>query len=319
MADDNQPIVIRKVVRPAAHHGGGWKVAFADFATAMMAFFLLLWVLGATNEEQKGAISDYFQNPSRVPGTTDVPAPGPAHGDGGSSPSLIDFKAAAPAKRKAEEVQPDLPKAKPDIDEAERLARERERERLEELLRELQAKLEQNKALEPFRDQLLLDITEEGLRIRILDKKNRAMFALGSDRLKPYTRTILGEIASSINAVDNRISISGHTDARQYTQLHDYTNWELSADRANAARRALITGGLRSDKVGRVVGLGDSVPFKPKDPYAAINRRISIVVMNQRTDRSLRPRAEQATPAAPTEQQSITVLEPEPRPPSSGS
>lgn len=317
MAEDNQPIVIKKIVRPAGHHGGGWKVAFADFATAMMAFFLLLWVLGSTTEEQKGAISDYFQNPSRVAGSTDVPAPGPAHGDGGSSPSLIDFKAAAPAKHKAEEVQPDLPKSEPNLDEAERLARERERERLEKLLRELQAKLAQNKALEPFRDQLLLDITEDGLRIRILDKKNRAMFALGSDHLKPYAQTILGEIAASINEVENRISISGHTDARQYTALHDYTNWELSADRANAARRALIKGGLRSDKVGRVVGLGDSVPFSPEDPYAAVNRRISIIVMNRRTDRNLQPRTGGSTTLSGTEARNVTVLEPEPRLPQS--
>lgn len=290
MGETTQPIVIRKVVKADGHHGGSWKVAFADFATAMMAFFLLMWVMGATTEEQKGAISDYFQNPSRVPGTTDVPSPGPAHGDGGSSPSLIDFKAAAPSKESPDaEVQPDERKVEPDPERAAEIAREQERRRLELLLEELRRKFQQNESLEAFRDQLLLDITSDGLRIRILDKKNRAMFSLGSDRLKPYTRQILGQIAESINEVDNRISITGHTDARRYTQTHDYTNWELSADRANAARRALLAAGLEPDKVGRVVGLGDSVPYLAEDPYAAVNRRISIIVMNRETDESIRP------------------------------
>lgn len=296
MAENPQPIVIRKVVKAEGHHGGSWKVAFADFATAMMAFFLLMWVIGATTEEQKGAISEYFNNPSRVPGATDVPVPGPAHGDGGSSPSLIDFTAAAPAKDPPDaEVQPDERKVAPDLDAAERIARAQERRRLEVLLEKLRTKFRNNESLEDYRDQLLLDITSDGLRIRILDKKNRAMFSLGSDRLKPHTRRILGQIAETINEVDNRISITGHTDARRYTQVHDYTNWELSADRANAARRALLAAGLEPGKVGQVVGLGDSAPFLADDPYAAVNRRISIIVMNHETDESIRPAPEART------------------------
>lgn len=298
MGESRQPIVIRKVVKADDHHGGSWKVAFADFATAMMAFFLLLWVMGSTTEEQKGAISEYFRNPSRVTGSTDVPVPGPAVGDGGSSPSLIDFNAAAPSPTPPEaEVAPDPEKdldgndGTPDPAEIERLAQEQERERLEALLDELKASIDQSTALEPFKDQLLLDITPEGLRIRVVDQKNRAMFAVGSDRLREYTRRILAEIAGTINEVDNRISITGHTDARQYSRRRDYTNWELSADRANAARRALLAGGLQPGKVGQVVGLGDSVPFLKDDPYAAVNRRISIIVMNSRTEDALRRHA----------------------------
>lgn len=303
MAENPQPIVIRKVVKAEGHHGGSWKVAFADFATAMMAFFLLMWVIGATTEQQKGAISEYFNNPSRVPGATDVPTPGPAHGDGGSSPSLIDFTAAAPAKDPPDaEVQPDERKVAPDLDEAERMARAQERRRLELLLEKLRSRFRNNKSLEDYRDQMLLDITSDGLRIRILDKKNRAMFSLGSDRLKPYTRRILGQIAETINEVDNRISITGHTDARRYTQVHDYTNWELSADRANAARRAMLAAGLKSDKVARVVGLGDSAPFLADDPYAAVNRRISIIVMNHETEESIRPAPEPSTGDAATDE-----------------
>ena len=134
-------------------------------------------------------------------------------------------------------------------------------------------------ALEPFKDLLLLDITPEGSRIQIVDAQNRPMFDVGSARLRDYTQSILHELAPYLSSVPNRISITGHTDARPYPGQGGYSNWELSADRANAARRALIGSGLPDEKIARVVGLSSSVLFDRNDPQSPINRLISIVFM----------------------------------------
>jgi chemotaxis protein MotB len=290
---NSPPIIVKKVIKKVdGHHGGSWKVAFADFATAMMAFFMLMWIMGSTTEEQKGAISEYFNNPSRTPGASDVPNPNPLIGEGGSSPSLIDLVTAAPTLETPEDTPSDMDESREHADsrstnEAEQIVEAVERQRLEELLAELKQAVEKSQALKPFKDQLLLDITPEGLRIQIIDKEGRPMFALGSAELKDYTRVILAEISKTVNEVPNRISITGHTDAYPYTQRKDYGNWELSADRANAARRAMVTGGLNQDKIGRVVGFGDSVLFVKEDPFAPVNRRISIIVMNQKTEEAM--------------------------------
>jgi chemotaxis protein MotB len=148
-------------------------------------------------------------------------------------------------------------------------------------MKELQEAISKSQALEPFKDQLLLDLTPEGLRIQIVDKQNRPMFDLGSATLKPYTQQILHELANYLNHVPNRISLTGHTDITAYSAARGYGNWELSADRANAARRALVDGGLEDSKITRVVGLSSSVLFDKADPQNPINRRISIVVMTQ--------------------------------------
>ena len=275
MDDKKQPIVVKKIIKKGGHHGGAWKIAFADFATAMMAFFLLLWILGFTDETQKAAISEYFENPSATVGASPAPSTSPVQGPGGASTSLIELGGAF-----------DLAPEQVSEEQAQELAEQAEAKRLEELLVELEAAIESSQALKPFKDQLLLDITPEGLRIQIVDKENRSMFAVGSARLQPYTREILYDIAQVINEVPNKISITGHTDARPYPG-ENYGNWELSADRANAARRELVQGGLKSDKVGRVVGLASSVPFDKADPYSPINRRISIIVMNKRTEEAI--------------------------------
>jgi chemotaxis protein MotB len=148
-------------------------------------------------------------------------------------------------------------------------------------MEDLREAIDKSQALEPFKDQLLLDITPEGLRIQIVDKQNRPMFDLGGTRLKDYTGVILREVATYLNSVPNRISLSGHTDDKPYTGARGYTNWDLSADRANAARRALQEGGLESRKVARVVGLASSVLFDKQNPHNPINRRISIIVMTK--------------------------------------
>ena len=277
MADAITPIVIRRVkkVVGGGHHGGSWKVAFADFATAMMAFFLLMWLIAATTKEQKGAISEYFNNPSMMDGRATAPSPG-INGPGGASTSVIKLGSGMEVKKST--VRPADPK------EARKMARQQERHRLESLMKELNAAIEASQSLAPFKDQLLIDITPAGLRIQIVDKQNRPMFDIGSTSLKPYTAEILNELAKFIAEVPNRISISGHTDTTPYGKTNGYTNWELSADRANAARRALIAGGLNDDKVAVVVGLSSSVLFDKKNTQAPINRRISIVVMTEEAE-----------------------------------
>lgn len=264
--DKKQPIVVKKVKKGGhGHHGGSWKVAYADFVTAMMAFFLLMWLLGSTTDATREGIADYFNNPA---------AP---EGPGGASNSMIDFGGAM-----------EIPKGEGDpfknveVNSAEDIRADLVR--LDDLMQRIRRQIESNSSLKEFRDQMLLDVTSQGLRIQIVDRKNRPMFDRGSSRLKWYTREILHELAKTIDLVPNYISLTGHTDATRYsTQRRDYSNWELSADRANAARRALVGGGLNGEKVGRVVGLASSVLFDKTDPYNPINRRISIVVMNRET------------------------------------
>ena len=185
---------------------------------------------------------------------------------------------------------------------AEQTAEERraqEKQRLEALKQELEEAISKSQALEPFKDQLLLDITPEGLRIQIVDKQNRPMFDMGSARLMPYTQQILGELSRFINQVPNHISISGHTDITAYSTQIGYSNWELSADRANAARRALLEGGMDEAKVSRVIGLASSVLFDKTNPQNPINRRISIVVMTKEAeDAALSDSAALPLPAA---------------------
>lgn len=280
------PIIIKKVRKGGhGHHGGSWKVAFADFATAMMAFFLLMWLMASTTQEQKGAISEYFNNPSAVPGTSTVPAPSSIQGPGGSSTSMIQLGGGMELHTDSDS-EDGPPKQQVADDEAEKRAEELDRERLNALLQQLKEAIEAREALAKFKDQILLDITPEGVRIQIVDHDRRSMFPLGSARLEEFSARILFELASIIKTVPNKISVSGHTDIKPYL-ANNYSNWELSADRANAARRALVDGGLPTEKVGRVVGLASSVLLDAAVPDSPINRRISIIVMNRRTEEAI--------------------------------
>lgn len=281
------PIVVRRVKRRGhgGHHGGAWKVAYADFVTAMMAFFLVMWLIGAGTREQRAAISEYFKNPSMTQGTATMAPPGQT-GPGGASTSMIKLGGAKDLARAPGGKAQGGAVASVDPKEIEKEARRQERARLEDLMQQLQAAIQNSQALAPFKDQLLLDITPEGLRIQIVDKQNRPMFDLGSAQLRPYTMTILEELAGFIDRVPNRISLSGHTDDAPYNTDHRYSNWELSADRANAARRALLAGGLAEDKIARVIGLAASVPFDRGNPADPVNRRISIIVMNKQAEAS---------------------------------
>jgi chemotaxis protein MotB len=171
-------------------------------------------------------------------------------------------------------------------EEARRLTEVADHKKLESLMQELRKAIDMSQALRPFKDQLLLDITPEGLRIQIVDAQNRPMFDLGSAKLKDYTGNILHELAPYLNSVPNRISVSGHTDTTPYVAQNGATNWDLSADRANAARRALEGGGLATEKIARVVGLSSSVLFDKDNPRNPINRRISIIVMTKQAEES---------------------------------
>jgi chemotaxis protein MotB len=267
------PIIVKRVKKGGhGHHGGAWKVAFADFVTAMMAFFLLMWLMGSTTPEERAAIADYFQNPSAI------------QGPGGASTSMIKHGAVdaeVASHKKSDEVKDEV--------EMKLIEREaaRDKQRLGELKNELEQAIMQSDALKEFKDQLLLDITPEGLRIQIIDKENRAMFDSGSSHLKDYTSKILHEIAKIINKVPNKISLTGHTDATPYSSLRGYTNWELSTDRANASRRALVSGGLDAEKIAKVVGLSSTVLFDNDHPNSPVNRRISMIVMNKEAEKSL--------------------------------
>jgi chemotaxis protein MotB len=286
------PIIIKKVKRGGhGHHGGSWKVAFADFATAMMAFFLLMWLMGATTDEQKGAISEYFNNPSDVQGASVVPSPSPINGPGGASTSMIQLGGGMELHREPAppaEAAPPTPGAQTDVtpEQAEAAEEALDRGRLQALLETLEKAIDERESLAQFKDQILLDVTPEGVRIQIIDHERRSMFPLGSAKLEPFSQNILSELAKIIDTVPNRISISGHTDVKPYVAIN-YSNWELSADRANAARRALLGGGLPAAKVGRVVGLASSVLLDTGAPESPINRRISIVVMNKRTEAAI--------------------------------
>jgi len=292
MEATKQPIVIKKIKKHGhGHHGGAWKVAFADFVTAMMAFFMLMWLMGSTTPEQKAGISDFFQNPSAV------------QGPGGASTSVIDLGGSAPEMPRGQGENPmETNPESLDEEALEKLNEQREKERMESLLEELKEAVDKSQALKPFKDQLLLDITSEGLRIQIVDKENRPMFAAGSAALQDYTRGILREIVKVINEMPNKISLSGHTDQTPYASRNGYSNWELSADRANAARRELVAAGLGEDKIGRVVGLASSVLFDKENPFNPINRRISLIVMNKQAEKAVSEsegniRSEQPSPS----------------------
>lgn len=286
MAEDKnkRPIVIKRIKKVAAgHHGGAWKIAYADFVTAMMAFFLLMWLLGSTAKGDLKGISEYFKTPLKV-------ALSGGTGSGDSS-SIIKGGGQDLTRSSGQVKSGELPAEKKVINmkaaqqEFLRIEREKELEKLKELKSKIEKSIEDSAKLKQFKDQILLDITSEGLRIQIVDEKNRPMFRSGSAQLEPYTREILHAIGQTLNNVPNKVSISGHTDAALYGGGNrGYSNWELSADRANASRRELISGGMADEKIVRVVGLSSAVLFNKEDAMSPVNRRISLIVMNKKAE-----------------------------------
>jgi len=279
-----RPIIVKRIkkVSGGGHHGGAWKIAYADFVTAMMAFFLLMWLLGSTTKGDLKGISDYFNTPLKV-----AMAGGSGSGD---SSSVIQGGGQDLTRQsgnvKRGEVPPDNHSYNLQAAKAQ-MARE-ERARFEVLKSKVEAAIEAKASTAPFRDQIKLDITDEGLRIQIVDAQNRPMFDTGKTQLKEYTRDILAEIGAVLNDVDHKIVLSGHTDASPYAGGDKgYSNWELSAERANTSRRALFQSGMEETKVLRVVGLAASIPYDRGNPFEAANRRISIVVLNREAEKRM--------------------------------
>lgn len=284
MSDDStRPIVIkRKKVVAGGAHGGAWKIAYADFVTAMMAFFLLMWLLGSTAKGDLQGIADFFQNPLKL-------AQQGGNGSGDAT-SVLQGGGKDLTRQSGQVKQGDVEakRATSFSKEAQAEFRRKEQERLEALKADIEKMIEQSPQLAQFKKQLLLDITSEGLRIQIVDEQNRPMFDSSSADLKPYTRDILRQIGKALNGVTNRISLAGHTDAAQFSGgERGFSNWELSANRANASRRELVVGGMDDSKVLRVVGLASTVLFDKNDPLNSVNRRISIVVLNQKTEKAI--------------------------------
>jgi len=280
MSEQKAPIIVKRIKKGGGgHHGGAWKIAYADFVTAMMAFFLLMWLLGSTAKGDLEGIAEYFKTPLKV---------AMQGGSGSGDSSSVIKGGGADLTRKAGQVkkgETEAEKKSYNLKAAQAELERREAENLKQLKKRLEVAIDANPTLKQFKRQLLIDITSEGLRIQIVDEQNRPMFNLASAELQPYTKIILHEIGKVLNDVQNRVSLSGHTDATPYARGgRGYSNWELSADRANASRRELIVGGMDEEKMLRVVGLASSVPFNQAAPHDPVNRRISIIVMNKRTE-----------------------------------
>ncbi|WP_293934099.1 flagellar motor protein MotB [Iodobacter sp.] len=279
MSDDSQrPIIVKRIKKGGhGHHGGAWKIAYADFVTAMMAFFLLMWLLGSVSKGTMKGITSYFANPLKV---------SMSGGDGaGDATSLIKGGGNDLTQQAGQVKKGDV------ITEA-----TKDKKRLSELKQKIEAlidsKVKENSALAKFKDQLKMDMVSEGLRIQIVDEQNRPMFKSGSSELESFSRGMLQEIAQFLNEVPNSVSLSGHTDSSKFAGGDNgYSNWELSADRANSSRRELVAGGLPDKKILRVNGFGDVVPLDTGNIYNPINRRISIVVLNHDAESNIREQA----------------------------
>lgn len=279
-----QPIIIKRV-KKAGHvaHGGAWKIAYADFVTAMMAFFLLMWLLGSTSEGDKKGLSDYFSSPLKV-----AMEGGPG---AGASQSVIngggnDLTQSAGQSKRGDGANPAARKLSGEQDRVSRARKDAQQ--MAQLSAKISAMISSNPKLAEFSEQIKLTITPDGLQIQIVDDQKRPMFDSGSAIVKPYMRDILQQIGLALVDVDNKLSIDGHTDQTPYSSgVRGYSNWELSADRANASRRELMSAGVSNDKVARIMGLASSVLLDEENPRSPSNRRISITILTREAEERL--------------------------------
>jgi len=283
--DELQPIIVKKVKKGGdGHHGGAWKVAYADFVTAMMAFFLLLWLLNVTTKEQKEGIADYF-NPSPKISTSESGASGLL---GGLSISpegaqIRDVQTITPVPEQAPTLRQQGEKSLEQVEE-EKLReeiRKREETRFQEAEAAIQQAIEESEELQALKDHLMVDMTPEGLRIQIIDQEGEPMFPIGSARMFEKTENLLQKVTKIIMGLPNEVSIRGHTDSNPYGPGATYTNWELSGDRANASRRVMEEAGLPESRVNNIVGKADTDHLFMNDPYDPRNRRISIILLRE--------------------------------------
>ena len=279
-----QPIIIKRIKKSGhAVHGGAWKIAYADFVTAMMAFFLLMWLLGSTAKGELQGIAAYFSSPLKVAMTG---------GDGaGNSSSVIPgggndlTKVHGQVRRSDNETEKER---RMSIDTARAERARQDAARIKALQSKIDAMITENPRLNEYKSQIRIDVTPDGLQIQIVVNQNRPMFDSGSALVKPYMRDILREIGAALGGVENRISLAGHTDSAPYGNSdRGYSNWELSADRANASRRELVSAGMPDAKLGRVVGLAASDLLEPDNPRAPANRRITITVLTREAEERL--------------------------------
>lgn len=288
MAEANaRPIIVKRIKQAAhGHHGGAWKIAYADFVTAMMAFFLLMWLTGTLSAGDLKGVEEYFKTPLKLAlsGGKSV----------GNSQSVLkgggrDITQQAGQVHKTDSREAvkkvSLQVRKVDTKTAKDQIAKAEQQQLQALKAKIESAIDASMTLSQFKNQLLIDITSEGLRIQIVDQQNRPMFASSKAELQPYARQILHEIGQMLNGVPNKITLAGHTDAVPYPNGEkSYSNWELSADRANASRRELVAGGMDETKLIRVVGLSSAVLFDKTNALNPINRRISIIIMNKKAE-----------------------------------
>jgi len=251
MADEKQPIIIKKVIKKGGgHHGGAWKVAYADFVTAMMALFIVLWVLGQ-DEEVKQAVSGYFRDPV---------------GFTMKSRAMIDGRNASMKIKTINQK---------DLDE---INKQEEERKFEEMKEDITADLSKDENFIPLLDQMNIEMIDDGMRIEMLESEDDVFFDLGSAHLSGKANGFLKKIGATLKNIPNKIAIEGHTDARPLNNSGNYTNYELSADRANSARRALIAGGVHEGQIDEIRGFADNRLKDKKNPFSIVNRRISIII-----------------------------------------
>lgn len=301
--DNHATIVIKKVKKGGhgGHHGGAWKVAYADFVTAMMAFFLLLWLLNATTEEQKMGISNYFDptaisrstrsGSGGVLGGTSITVPG-ALKSPSSPPQISTPQVARPQAERTEALDPDSDDPENiesrlgsredeegtiNQEVVEQLLREREQQQFEDAEAAIKEAIEKTPELGEVGESLKIDATPDGLRIQLIDQEKIALFPNGSAAMYEQTRQLLAKVSEIISTLPNQVEITGHTDSKQFAPGSTYTNWDLSSDRANASRRVLVANGIDEKRIDEVVGKADREPLVD-DPSDPTNRRISIIL-----------------------------------------
>jgi len=287
MADEVAPIIVKKIKKGGhGHHGGAWKVAYADFVTAMMAFFLLLWLLNVTDTVQKEGIADYFA--PTVASSSDSGAGGVLGGNSMQTDGAMNSNTGSPSV--VSSISPPEEGSKDDgesdgqseIDEEAFMARLAaiEEASFDATKADIQQALASDPNLAGLADNIVIDMTPEGLRIQIVDQYDESMFEPGSTTIKPRVKRLMAKIVKAIEKMPNSLSISGHTDSSGFN-TGTYSNWELSSDRANSSRRALVEVGLDPTRIEKVTGKADTDPMITSDPSNPSNRRISITLLRE--------------------------------------